>query len=84
MAKTCLLFLAVFLPILPLLAEDATVPGEVTSPYPTITNLSVEWRIRGDDNLNGRVTVRYRRVDEQSWHEAMPLRHVPAGDSGQR
>jgi len=63
------------------LAGNATVPGEVTSPYPTITNLAVEWKIAGDDNLNGVVSVEYRRTGESAWHRAMPLRRVPAGQS---
>ncbi|MCX6622130.1 MAG: right-handed parallel beta-helix repeat-containing protein [Acidobacteria bacterium] len=63
------------------LAQNATIPGEVTAPYPTITNLAVEWKIQGDDNLNGVVEVRYRRAGESAWREAMPLRRVPAGTS---
>jgi hypothetical protein len=65
------------------MAADATVPGDVTTPYPTLTNLAVEWAIKGDDNLNATVTVRYRAIGEQTWHEAMPLRRVPAGKSEQ-
>ena len=45
-------------------AEDATTPGEATAPFPTITNLSLEWKIAGDDNRNGRVEVEYRRAGE--------------------
>ncbi len=63
------------------LGGDATIPGAVTTPYPTIINLSVEWKIEGDDNLNGVVAVRYRKAGETRWHEAMPLRRVPAGQS---
>jgi len=63
------------------LAEDATVPGKVTTPYPTIVHLAVEWEIAGDDNLNGTVAVRYRRRGQAAWREAMPLRRVPAGKS---
>jgi len=62
-------------------ALDATIPGEVTTPYPTITNLAVEWMIAGDDNLNGVVTVEYRIAGQQRWHPAMPLRRIPAGRS---
>ncbi len=62
-------------------AEDATIPGEITAPHPTVINLAVEWKIRGDDNLNGTVTVRYRRAGGKEWHNAMPLRRVPAGKS---
>lgn len=62
-------------------AEDATIPGEVSAPYPTITNLAVEWKIQGDDNLDGVVRVRYRAQGEGKWREALPLRRVPAGQS---
>ena len=62
-------------------ALNATLPGEVTTPYPTITNLAVEWFIQGDDNLNGVVTVEYRRTGETEWRPGMPLRRIPAGKS---
>ncbi len=61
--------------------DNATVPGEVTTPHPTILNLAIEWQIAGDDNLNGTVSVRYRAAGENAWREAMPLRRVPAGQS---
>jgi hypothetical protein len=62
------------------IAGNSTVPGEVSAPYPTITNLSLEWMIEGDDNLNGVVTVQFRAAGERSWREGMPLRRVPAGE----
>ena len=62
-------------------SEDATTTGSVTSPYPTITNLAVDWPITGDDNLNGVVTVQYRKAGENNWRAGMPLRRVPAGQS---
>ena len=65
----------------PLPAGNATVPGEVTAPYPTVTNLAGEWKIEGDDNENGRVDVEFRRAGEKAWRQAMPLRRVPAGVS---
>jgi hypothetical protein len=61
--------------------ENGTVPGEVTLPPSTILNLAVEWKIEGDSNLNGVVSVRYRAVGENEWRDAMPLRRVPAGES---
>jgi len=70
--------------LVPALAQNATVAGEVTTPYPTIVSLSVEWMIEGGDNLNGRVEVQYRRVGESEWHDAMPLLRIPADNSGQR
>ena len=63
----------------PAVAANATIPGEVTTPYPTIIHLAVEWAIDGDDNLNGAVTVRYRPAGESKWREGLPLRRVPAG-----
>lgn len=62
-------------------AEDATRPGEVTTPYPTLIHLAVEWHIEGDDNLNGVVSVRFRAVGEEKWRDGLPLRRVPAGKS---
>jgi hypothetical protein len=62
-------------------AADATIPGDVSTPHPTILNLAVEWKIAGDANLNGKVSVRYRAAGENAWHDAMPLRRVPADQS---
>ncbi len=61
--------------------ENATIPGDVTTPSPTILNLAIEWKIEGDANLNGAVGVRYRQAGDEAWREAMPLRRVPAGES---
>ena len=65
----------------PMCAENATTPGELSTPYPTLTNLAIEWKISGDDNLNGVVEVQYRSLGERPWRTAMPLRRVPAGQS---
>jgi hypothetical protein len=62
----------------PSAAENATLPGVVSTPYPTITNLAVKWLIAGDDNLNGVVTVEYRPAGEAQWRQGMPLRRIPA------
>jgi len=56
-----------------------TVAGEVTSPYPTVHNLAVEWLIDGDFNLTGVVTVQFREKGSRRWRQGMPLRRVPAG-----
>jgi hypothetical protein len=61
--------------------ENASTPGEVTTPYPTIIHLAVEWKIQGDDNLNGMVTVQFRETARWEWHQGLPLRRVPAGKS---
>src|SRR3990172_3222506 len=62
-------------------AGKAVVPGRLSTPYPTITNLAVEWLLEGDDNLNATCEVRYRMKDEAAWRPAMPLRRIPAGNS---
>lgn len=58
---------------------NATVPGEVSCPYPTLHNLAVEWNIEGDENRDCSVAVRYRKLGQESWKEAMPLVRVAAG-----
>lgn len=63
------------------IAQNQTIPGELGSPYPTLTYLAVEWAIQGDDNQNGFVSVQYRQKDEKSWHQGMPLFRVPAGEN---
>ena len=60
---------------------NATVAGAVSTPYPTLQNLTVEWAISGDDNLNGVVSVRYRPQGTSTWRQGMPLRRVPAGSN---
>ncbi|HEX8039189.1 MAG TPA: right-handed parallel beta-helix repeat-containing protein [Chryseosolibacter sp.] len=62
-------------------AQNETVAGEVLTPYPTLTNIAVEWLIGGDDNQNGVVTVVFRKKGSSSWQEGMPLRRVPAGEN---
>src|SRR5262245_37869796 len=76
-----LLLVSVLLPWVVASAEDATKAGAITSPYPTIINLAVEWAIEGDDNCNGVVAVRYRAKGGKDWKLGMPLRRVPAGQS---
>ncbi|HUT32321.1 MAG TPA: right-handed parallel beta-helix repeat-containing protein [Planctomycetota bacterium] len=63
------------------LADNATSPGQVTTPHPTIIHLAIEWQIEGDDNLNGVVTVRFRPAGDEKWRDGLPLRRVPAGKS---
>jgi len=75
------LFLIIFLTIIvfTVIAQNKTIPGEITSPYPTLQNLAIEWTIGGDDNQNGKVTVQFREKGEKEWRQAMPLFRVPAG-----
>ena len=62
-------------------SQNGTVAGAVHSPYPTLHNISIEWHITGDDNLNGVVSVSYRKKGEHAWRDGMPLRRVPAGQN---
>lgn len=65
----------------PVFADNTTRPGEVTTPFPTITNLAVEWKIEGDDNLDAECGVRFRIEGEREWQTGMPLRRIPSGRS---
>src|SRR5690606_28508040 len=65
----------------PAFAQDATVPGAVSSPYPTFENLAIEWLVDGDDNENGTVTVRFREEGAADFSQGLPLFRVPAGNN---
>ncbi|MEO8764532.1 MAG: right-handed parallel beta-helix repeat-containing protein [Ginsengibacter sp.] len=73
------LSLLCLLPGIKSFCQDYTVPGKISVPYPTLINLGVEWNIKGDDNQNGVVTVKYRKKGTAKWLDAMNLRRVPAG-----
>jgi hypothetical protein len=60
-------------------SQNNTIPGEISTPYPTLINLAIEWAIQGDDNLNGSVAVRFREKSQSEWKQGMPLFRVPAG-----
>lgn len=62
-------------------ATDSTTPGEISTPFPTINHLAVEWQIDGDDNLNATCAVRYRQAGVVTWQDSMDLRRVPASAS---
>lgn len=55
----------------------ATTPGAVSVPFPTLRNLSVEWAISGDADLDGVVSVRFRPQGSTTWRTGMALRRVP-------
>lgn len=59
---------------------NGTVAGAILAPYPTTQAISIEWPITGDDNLNGAVSVRYRRP-HSGWKTGFPLRRIPAGQN---
>lgn len=60
-------------------AANTTTPGRISAPYPTVNGITLEWRIEGDEDNDGAVNVRYRRVGTARWNEAMGLKRVPAG-----
>ena len=75
---SCLFLL---LTCIPAKAQNRTTADTLFSPYPTLHNISIEWHISGDDNLNGSVSVSYRKKGARTWNTAMPLRRVPAGEN---
>jgi hypothetical protein len=62
-------------------ATDSIVPGQITTPFPTLQHLAVEWGIEGDDDLDASCTVVYRQAGETAWRPGQPLLRVPAGTS---
>lgn len=59
----------------------AVTAGEITVPFPTIRNLSVEWAFTGDANANASVAARYRPKGATGWSDALPLRRVQGGSN---
>lgn len=64
-----------------LFAQNHTVPGTLSLPYPTMENISVEWEIAGDQNGNAEVTVQYAEEGSSNWQNGMNLRRVFAGST---
>ena len=61
-------------------AQSASTPGEITTPYPTIENIAVEWALGGDDDGDASVAVRYREAGG-TFRDGLPLARVPAGEN---
>ena len=76
-----LLLLILFSVLSSAMGQNQTIPGEITTPYPTLINLAIDWNIKGDDNQNGIVSVKYRIKGNGVWKQGMPLRRVPAGEN---
>lgn len=64
--KALFLLQWLFISMITAWAQNKTIPGKTTTPYPTILNLAVEWAIQGDDNLNGVVMVLFRERGEMT------------------
>lgn len=58
---------------------NVSVPGTVTTPNPTLQNITVEWAFTGDANANAVVNVRYRKTGSSTWSNSLPLRRISAG-----
>lgn len=56
--------------------EKATTPGELMTDDATMQSLAFRWLIRGDDNGNGVVTVKYRKKGSEKYRDAMTLLRV--------
>src|SRR5688500_3019957 len=41
------------------MTAESTVPGAITTPSPTLRNITIEWAITGDADEDGVVSVRY-------------------------
>jgi len=51
----------------------SSMPGEVQPEPSTFHSISLRWPVLGDGNRNARVTLQYRKADEEDWHEGYPL-----------
>jgi hypothetical protein len=58
--------------------QPATIVNELRA-YNTLHSIGMEWDLTGDTNHNATCRVRYRRTDEATWHEALPLFRVDFG-----
>jgi hypothetical protein len=56
--------------------DDQTRAGKFVVEHPTLRNLGFEWSIQGDANRNAAVAVRFRKVGDAAWREALPLLRV--------
>jgi hypothetical protein len=57
-------------------SQDSTEAGNFHVEHPTLLNLGFEWSIKGDGNRNATVAVRFRKVGDATWKDAMPLVRV--------
>src|SRR5262245_9299032 len=65
----------------PAWAADATTAGELSAPYPTLENISLEWAITGDDDGDATAEVRFRKAGDPEFRRALNLVRVPAGEN---
>lgn len=58
---------------LTLAGADGVEPLRFHVEHPTLLNLGFEWTIRGDDNRNATVAVKFREAGQAQWREGLPL-----------
>lgn len=61
-------------------AQAASTPGQPTA-VATTFSASLDWPLTGDDDADGRVTVRYRMQGTTDWKVGPALVRVPAGSN---
>ena len=54
-------------------AGNGVVSKEFIAEPPTLSSLGFEWQISGDDNRNAQVAVSFRKKEDQSWKQGLPL-----------
>ncbi len=62
-------------------AQDAVLGGALSSPYPTLQHLAVEWEVQGDANHNASASMRFRPEGAANWVQGRALRAIPSGRS---
>ncbi len=62
-------------------AQNAVAAGEISTPYPTFENISIEWEVTGDEDVDSVVSVRYRPRGADEYRQGHPLFRVAAGSN---
>lgn len=57
--------------------------GRITTPFPTLNNITVEWADANGEDSSSRVDLRYRVQGNGPWATAMPLRRIGGETSAQ-
>ena len=55
--------------------------GKFVVEPPTLTCLGFEWYIEGDDNRNAVVELSYRKKNDSTWKQALPLLRIQNEES---
>lgn len=55
---------------------NSIVPGSLLVDNPTIHHLAFRWPVAGDQNVNARVLVSYRKKGQEPWRAALPLLRI--------